>query len=47
MPGFPQTLPHAPLLTVGVFAVINQSLEYNHMLSPMSLLRELLNLRVI
>lgn len=47
VPGFPQTLPHAPLLTVGVFAVINHSLEYNHMLSPTGFLRELLNLRVI
>lgn len=45
--GFPQTLPHDFLLSIGAFAVINYSLEYKYMLSLMSLLRELLNLRVL
>lgn len=44
--GFPQILPHIPLLTVGTYAMINHSLEYNHLLSPVSL-REFLNLRVV
>lgn len=44
--GFPQILPHVPLLTVGTYAMINHSLEYNHLLSPVSL-REFLNLRVV
>lgn len=47
MPDFSPDLCHDLLLSVGAFTIINHNLEYKYMLSPMSLLRELLNLRVV